>query len=465
MIRARLALSLAFTVLAFSAASAQPTCFTNYTAEYYCEYARRGKIIAVAQVETLVPAEKYSLLRYKAATLKVIHTLKGSLPKTVTINLPPECAGSIGVGGVYIFNIDPATGNGGNPSASNWLQLDTLNASEAAQVVDDVVAIVAGKRLPALTGRIARPDGAPFANIKVNVVGKDKTYSTTTDAEGNYLFETLPEGEYKASVEYPQGYAPSNDYNRRRDTDVRNIEVSNNPNMPCGTKLEFHTSLSAKLTVKYDAGESGFYPSMQLVDASKRISDDDIPPGTVEGFSDRYERKEGAPEYKFFHVPPGKYLLKLSFERYDNPLTTYYYPAARSVRGAEVLQIGLGTDLKLELKPPALGLITISGKMQLPDGTPLFGGVQLVDVDFPTVSQSFSPADRDRDDIKFVFTSPRGRPIYLCAAYDGAKNGRQIRAYTKLRVDPQKDHEDLTLVLDRTLPNAVRWWDQCRIDP
>jgi hypothetical protein len=459
----RFALILAFSLFGCAFGCAQPTCFTNYDAESYCEYARYPHIF-IGRVIKLAKEDTYSMLGYKGADVEVYRTVKVSpIGSKVTVALAEGCAGRIEAGGLYLFNLNESTA-GAPLRADKWSRIDGLSDAEVARVMDGLDAVIAGKDEPMLVGTVTQPDGQPFANVEVIAKGPQKKLSVTTDGDGRYVFDRLPLGEYKISVKYPLGYGPNDYYDKPRDTDERDFQARKIENWPCGTRMGFATALSAKVVGALEVDRTGWdgFPYFQLLDATEN-NDDGQPFFRAESGSFPAEDWQHGPiGFKFYHLTPGHFYLKMAMDRSWDRTTTFYYPGVRSLKDAKVLIVDPGTSLDLKWSLPPLRLITITGRMQLADGTRVFGGVELYDSAYPNITDTYSPADRDRDDIKFTFRTVAGRPVDLCAGYDGEKNGRQIHMYTRVHLDGDIDHENILLTLDRPIPKGVYWWDQCK---
>ncbi len=453
-------------LLVFSRESfSQPTCFTDYDASSYCQFARSSTIIAVGTVKSLTPAKGDAMLRYSAAEIAVGQVLKGRIGSRVTVELPSHCYGNIENGSTYIFNIDPITGST-VLRAHHWGRLDRVSPKRADELLDGLRSVLAGVRQPRLVGAVTRPNGDGFGSVKVTAANDTSVYSTVTNSAGLFTIAKLPKGRYRVSAGYPPGFQPSDYYDEPRENDDREVEIRGPDEWRCSESIAFGTALSSKITGFLEIGSTNRqkFPYFQLVEANYGKSGDD-PTIKMESYS--YPPRDdanGPIGFKFFHVPAGRYLLRYAFDRSFEKLTTFYYPGVRGIRNAKVIEIGLGTVRELSIRQPGLGLITITGTSKLADGTPIFGGVNLVDRDEPTVSFPFSPADRDRDDIRFVFRSIKGRPFYLCAGYDGVWHGKQVRMYGKVAFDGETDQNDVVVPLDKPIPAGVYWWDQCRKD-
>lgn len=413
----------------------------------------------MAKVKELTPVtDGYSLLRQKAATLEVFRMLKGApQPRVLQVSLPYNCAGEIAVGNNYVFNLANEKGL----EARHWSRIDGDYQPWTNEDLAGLESVIAGVHQPMLEGTVSLPNGSPFPGVKVIAKGGGRSVTQTTDTDGRYLFTMLPDGEYTVLAEYPEGYGPADNYQTPRDKDERWLSIQYRKEWPCGTRMDFFTALSASVTgtIQLSAPPAGPYPYFSLVDV--RTLNDSFPTA-LDSYS--YPSEGGGPVgFKFFHVPPGRYVLKVGFDRSSEKLWTFYYPGVRSAREAKVIEVGLGTRTELVMRPISIDTISISGRMKLADGTGLNGSVMLVDDEAREVSDSFSPADRSRDD--FSFKAPKGRKYYLCAGYDGVKDGRQIHLLKKFAINGTESLDDLQLVLDTPIRKGMYWWDQCRMMP
>jgi hypothetical protein len=67
---------------------------------------------------------------------------------------------------------------------------------------DDLAGIVG--MAPPGNGYEDLPESKPLPGVRVDAIGP-KTFSTTTDQDGVYQFETLPQGEYRLEAQLPPG--------------------------------------------------------------------------------------------------------------------------------------------------------------------------------------------------------------------------------------------------------------------
>src|SRR5262249_16564395 len=157
-----------------------------------------------------------------------------------------------------------------------------------------------------------------------------------------------------------------------------------------------------------------------LVDASRPKTDSDpFVMGPSLGLSQPYDLDRTL--FGFYHLQPGRYLIRISLAQSNN-MSAFYYPGVRSIREAKVIEIGSGTMRNLKFNLRELRAVTISGRMQLTDGTPVPGVPALVDADRPSVSEVLSGVFTDG---KFRFQTIKGRPAYICADYYDERNGRR----------------------------------------
>ena len=399
-----------------SVTAAQPTCFTNYPASSYCDFSRYP-VIFLGRVRELIKADKKILLPYKQAKVEVYRTLKGpAQPKMLTIELPVHCAGSIDLNEDYIFNLGDEFHN------TTWSKVKDTFSPWTSEVLAGLEDVLSGKHQPVLSGEVVRPDSHGFAGLDVIAKSGDREVRTKTDAAGRYTFEKLEDGRYSISVDYPKGYGPVDEHRPPKEREVHEIDIEYHKDRPCGARINFNSDLSAKVTGTLQADRAGNeVPYFRLIDV--KTLHNSFQDG-IDSYS--YPPEGGGPGpvgFSFIHVPPGRYILKAGFDRSWDSLNSFYYPGVRSVKDAKVIEIGMGSQVELEMKLPPVDSIKVSGGMYLPDGEALFGGVMLVDAEAPDVSDSFSPADHGRDDIQFSFKASKGRRYYLCAAYDGKKTG------------------------------------------
>ncbi|MGQ0541779.1 MAG: carboxypeptidase regulatory-like domain-containing protein [Blastocatellia bacterium] len=454
--------------LACSVANAQPGCRnTPYSPSTYCYFARfPDQNYFVGRIEALDNEQSgatYGKIFLAVAKIKDIHGSSENNLKLVT-EYEPGCVHDLVVGATYIFGVPAIAADGSAARRFSRLSLEGLTETQKIQSINNVLSILDGKRQPILFGKVTRPDGTGFANVKVTASTEFDLFSAKTDTSGDFKFEDLPKGKYKVAVNYPDGYMPDDNYRGVRETDERDFQSSKSEGWLCGTRINFGTSLSARISGIYSSGSNDWHPIFNLLDASNGLVDSHNLQGFSYGSFRRVNTEDGKSGFAFDHLKPGKYVLRLGAENFWNPLTTFYYPGVKSIRDATILHLGLGTKLDLNFEIPPIGVVTVRGRMQLTDGTPINAGLDFVDAEVPSVFLANSPADRERTD--FVFTTAKDRPIFICAGYQGVlKNGQKLSVYSKLPITPTGNIENLIVTLDKVVPAGTRWYQHCRNRP
>lgn len=449
-------------LLVCSTANAQPGCHnTPYGPANYCHFASfPDHNYFVGRIETLdkeQPGKSYGKIFLEVTKINDIWGSSENNLKLVTED-DVGCVHDLVVGGNYIFGVPKSTADGSGTRRFSRLSLERLTDAEKAQVIDNVLSVLNGKRQPILYGRVARPGGTPFSDVKIIARGENGQFSTMTDTFGDFKFDDLPRGEYEIAADYPTGYMPADNY----PTTGESTFQSNRPEgWLCGTRMDLATSLSARISGTYSSGSQGRHPNFNLLDASNGFSDIHNLQANSHGPSRRFTTENGKSGFAFDHLKPGKYVLRLGSGTVWNPLTTFYYPGVRSARDATILEIGLGTRLDLNFEIQPFELVTVRGRTQLTDGTPINAGLIFVDAEVPSVYLVYSRGDRERTD--FVFTTIKDRPVFICAGTQRVlDNGERRHVFSKVPVSPAENLEDLIITLDKVVPPGTTWHEHCR---
>lgn len=457
-------LTVAFLVC--STANAQPGCRTNrpYGIDNYCYFASFpdqnyfvGRIVALDKGR---PDAAYGKIFLKVAKIKDIQGASENTLKLVTEN-EIGCVQDLVAGGTYIFGVSKSAADSGGGRRFSRLSLERLTESEKAKVIDNVLSVLNGKSQPILYGRVNRPDGTPFPDVKISAQGVNDRFSAVTGTFGDFKFDDLPTGTYQVTAEYPMGYMPEDNYQTTRES----IFQSSRPEgWLCGTRMDLSSSLSARIAGTYSSGSKDWRPNFNLLDASDGLADIHNLQAISFGPSWRFTTDNGKTGFAFDKLKPGKYVLRLGTGNVWNPLTTFYYPGVRSARDATILEIELGTRLDLNFEIPPFKQVTVRGRTQLNDGTPINAGLRFVDAEVPSVFLAYSPADRNRTD--FVFNTIKDRPVFICAGYQGLLiKGKQASIYGKLSLEPTENMENVIVTLDKIVPDGKRWYEQCGNTP
>lgn len=446
-----------------SSGNAQPGCRNSpHSPANYCFFAHYpdqnyliGRIESLSNDPPNTPHGKIVL------TVAKINDIWGSSENNLKLVTEDEvgCVHDLVVGGTYIFGVPKTAADSSGARRFSRLSLDRLTDAEKTQVIDNVLSVLNGKPQSILYGKATLPGGTPFSNVKISARGDNGQFSTMTDTFGDFKFDDLPRGEYQIAADYPIGYMPDDKYRTTRD----NVFQSRRPEgWLCGTRMDFGTSLSARISGTYSSGSNDWRPNFNLLDASNGLVDSHHLQANSYGPSRRFNTEDGKSGFAFDHLKPGKYVLRLGSGNVWNPLTTFYYPGVRSVRDATILEIGLGTKLDLNFEIPPIKLVSVRGRTQLTDGTPINAGLIFMDADVPSVFLVNSPGDRERTD--FTFTTIKDRPVLICAGTQRVlSSGERLHIYNKVAVKPAENLENLVVTLDKIVPPGITWHEHCRV--
>lgn len=450
-------------LLVCSTANAQPGCRSNRlnSPATYCSFAHYpDQNYFIGRIEALDkerPDGAYGKIFLEVAKIKDIWGSSENNLKLVTDD-EVGCVQDLVAGGTYIFRVPANATDSSESRPFSRLSLDRLTELEKTKVIDNVLSVLNRKPQPILYGKVTRPGGTPFSDVRISARGDNGQFSTMTDTFGDFKFDDLPRGEYEIAADYPTGYMPADNY----PTTGESTFQSNRPEgWLCGTRMDLATSLSARIAATYSSGSNDWNPSFQLLDASNGPEDSHNLQANSYGFSRRFYTENGKSGFEFDKLKPGKYVLRLGAGNVWNPLTTFYYPGVRSARDAAILEIGLGTKLDLNFEIQPFELVTVRGRTQLTDGTPINAGLIFVDAEVPSVYLVYSRGDRERTD--FVFTTIKDRPVFICAGTQRVlDNGERRHVFSKVPVSPAENLEDLIITLDKVVPPGTTWHEHCR---
>lgn len=212
-----------------STANAQPGCRNKpYSPANYCEFTHSsdrayfvGRIEAISREQHASSSGKLVL---KVAKIKDPSASSENNLSLVTED-EPGCVNDLIVGATYIFAVPEIAAEGNAALRFSRLSLNGLTDTEKSKSINSVVPILDGKRQPILFGKVSRPDGIGFANVKVSAKADSENYSAVTNAGGEFNFVDLPEGRYTVAVTYPNGFMPDDYYKVPRETDEREFQT------------------------------------------------------------------------------------------------------------------------------------------------------------------------------------------------------------------------------------------------
>lgn len=268
--------------------------------------------------------------------------------------------------------------------------------------------------------------------ISVIAESKDRRFNLVTDGEGRFQLDGIPAGTYRVRAELPEGM-----------TKAAEQPAVIAPGR-CAAAEFLTTSLGGvKGKLIHAEGEPASQITLTLIPAKTEGKEELWRGREISARTD----KEGL--YSFTQIPPGQYVIAINFEgqpgSLDAPYPRSYYPGAKSLSGAKIIDIAEGQELEIESfrLPPKLIERTIEGVVEWPDGRPATGAFITLEYTERKWMESSGSADHEgRFSIK-VFEGFR----YLVHA-DYEDNGKPVHA-EPIEVFVADDNAPLRLVIAR----------------
>jgi hypothetical protein len=207
----------------------------------------------------------------------------------------------------------------------------------------------------------------PYAHVVVKADSDKKTFEITADADGNYVVENMPIGNYRVQpvladdtslmTDGGQGTLVSNSCDQA-DIDLRS------KNGLSGVVIDSQGKPVSKVPVQlvpvdYVKPKYNIWPYDQ--DDQERAATND----------------DGS--FMISNMPPGKYQLAVNYTilpEFESPYSTSFYPGTVSRERAQVIEIAPGKDIqgiKFVLGPERLAQKKITGRVVFADGRPASG--------------------------------------------------------------------------------------------
>lgn len=241
-------------------------------------------------------------------------------------------------------------------------------------------------------------------NIKVRIVGKEKTYETRTDKNGFYEIYDVPAGDYFIRPSIPFGWKLSRYFLGFESSSL--LDFDDDPeNAKFRVPIRLAAGRHAGLNLNYTVDNS----------ISGRILSPDGKPMTrvcLKAESTDPEDSKSWPvgdctndegEYTITTLKPGNYRLVLNSDgKIDRkePFGTVYFPGVTNPRFAGAVSVGFGKFLNnVDIQIPTFAeLITISGQLLYDDEVPIPGEIV-----------QFTPKDKEKFTDYSITTDSEGR--------------------------------------------------------
>jgi len=311
----------------------------------------------------------------------------------------------------------------------------------------------------------------PLPEINVTITNGKKSFTTRTDAKGNYIFKNIPTGEYKISAAIPQGMRERtmNFDSPRRESKPHTVFV--------GQGYERNNFISIGSTEKpkafyYHSDSYNFIlTSLSSIEGKVIASNGNISPQVFLWLFPLDETNNihlnepiqylwndsATGKFIFDGIPKGKY--RIAINRYNchtdrNPqLSRSFFPGVESEANSQVITVGENESLKLKdfQLLPSLKERTISGVVLSADKKILSGATVFI------INGGNNSPSECVSTINEVKTDELGR--FQLQVYDGYKY--KIRAYTQpveqsssrlfskiLELPMKENQENIELVVD-----------------
>ncbi len=314
--------------------------------------------------------------------VRVDEKIKGISTKAVEVNAgysSSMCFVGFKVGEAYLIYAD---GHGQMLSSGMCSRSGPLKSN-----MDELLflrSFVKGKPEPRIYGSVRRAELEPKSNtilitympgFLVTVEGAGKKLQATSDKNGLFSFDDLPDGEYHVKVDAPSIYDDRGlDWTVTLGSTPKGYVAQYEKASYVDFSLSWNNGIRGKIL---DAEGKPIQRAIVRLLAAEHASDKLTP--NYQHISD-YLGDDG--KYVIGSRSPGRYVLVVelltpfgvSGENYRQ-----YFPNSFSPEKAEVLQIGAPDKRNLDLRLSGLISRTIEGIVTWPDGTPVEGGNVLLD--------------------------------------------------------------------------------------
>jgi hypothetical protein len=242
----------------------------------------------------------------------------------------------------------------------------TARAERAAEDLSYLRGLSKGETPSRVFGTVTGPAWqVPIANVPVRLELSGVVKTTTTNAAGQYSFDSLPVGTFEVSASLSNNWGGG---------ESRSVRLGN---QAC-SQQDFFAVERAKLTgnLRDDEGRpvESTIVSMMSTDPSRRSI-------VLESFT-RFGR------FTIDRIPPGDYWLGVNIThspRITHPFPPTYFPGVHESEKATVIHVESAqelTDFEFRL-PTSSSRRSITGRVLLPNGKPAGGWVELRDMQFP----------------------------------------------------------------------------------
>lgn len=211
-------------------------------------------------------------------------------------------------------------------------------------IVEQLRAEKAGKHIASVYGTLRRTSDyissysdpsfdLPLPGVLVKLKSNGRVFQATTDSDGVYAFDELPQGRYEASADLQPGLTLAG-------------ELFEDP--PPSFELPGRSSFEYELTALSSARLSGHVvgpDGKPLRDTSVELYRADRYGGEERGVW--ASQSDGKP-FEYRHLPPGDYILVFNRRNDaspDEPFARTFYPDAADIQGARTIHVSSGQQI------------------------------------------------------------------------------------------------------------------------
>jgi hypothetical protein len=253
-------------------------------------------------------------------------------------------------------------------------------AKDDLSYLDNMKKVIGKTRLSGDLG-VWFDNGPSFANLKIKVIAKSKTYETKTDKDGFYEIYDLPPGDYLVKPTIPFGWK-INDYMLNRATSItrkheyEEVAINLELGIPITVKPKRHAALD--LIFDIDTAIIGRILSpagKPMKDVCVMAVSTELQQGDHRGQSDCTNEKG---EFRLDEMDAGNYIVVVNYRGKidgDVPFGTLYYPGVADFKNAGAIRVDAGKYVRgIDIQiPQTVETVEISGLCLYANDKPVVG--------------------------------------------------------------------------------------------
>lgn len=222
-----------------------------------------------------------------------------------------------------------------------------------------------------------RQSAPSFADIKIKIIGKDKTYETKTDKNGVYEIYDLPAGEYVIEPQTPKGWK-INEYMLRHSPSLAHQYGESGLNAKNRIPITLEAKKHAALDLLFDIDNAISGRILSPVGKPMKgvcvmAVSTDLAEGDYRGHSSCTDEKG---EFTIEELEPDNYILVINADGKmdgEEPFGTLFYPGVGDRKQAGVVAVDIGkfvNGVNIQI-PKTEELIEIAGTFLYQNGKPV----------------------------------------------------------------------------------------------